>query len=204
MHGNGSDRSAYLGGIRFYVGNPDVTPNNAYHHVPNVVVHARVRDEHLAPNPYRWAPISARTLMGRGRVAVFSFPAAFSPTCSDEHLPAIEATYDRFEAAGCRAMFAVSVNDAFVMHRWGEALGIEKVHLVPDGNGDFTRRMGMLVSRRGLGYGFRSWRYAFLADDGGVVAWFEEPGIGDDGGTGDDPYGATAPEAVLARLEDDR
>ena len=180
MHGNGSDRSAYLGGIRFYVGNPDVTPNNAYHHVPNVVVHARVRDEHLAPNPYRWAPISARTLMGRGRVAVFSFPAAFSPTCSDEHLPAIEAMHDRFEA-----------------------LGVEKVHLVPDGNGDFTRRMGMLVSRRGLGYGFRSWRYAFVADDGEVVAWFEEPGIADDGGTGDDPYGATAPEAVLAWLGDD-
>ena len=168
--------------------------------VPPVMLRTRVKDDAVAPNPFRWAPIRADELMGSGRVAVFSFPAAFSPTCSDSHLPAVEAAYDRFEAAGCAGVFGVSVNDAFVMHRWGAALGIERVRLVPDGNGDFTRRMGMLVSRRNLGYGYRSWRYAFVAEEGEVIAWFEEPGIGDDGGTDDDPYGQTTPERVLAWL----
>ena len=170
--------------------------------VPDVLLHTRVRDEAIEPNPYRWAPIHARALMGHGRVVVFSFPAAFSPVCSDDHLPGVEALYDQFREAGCREVFGLAVNDAFALHRWGEDLGIERTHLVPDGNGDFTRRMGMLVSRRDLGYGFRSWRYAFVAEDGEVTGWFEEPGIGDDGGTDDDPYGATRPERVLRWLRE--
>ena len=169
--------------------------------IPSVLLHTRVRDETLEPNPYRCAPIRADALFGPGRVAVFSFPAAFSPTCSDAHLPAIEAAHERFADAGCEAVFGLAVNDAFAMHRWGEHLGIEHVRLVPDGNGDFTRRMGMLVSRRHLGYGFRAWRHAFVAEGGEIVARFVEPGIGDDGGTDDDPYGETAPERVLDWLE---
>lgn len=167
------------------------------HSLPAVTLHTRLRDKAIEPNPFRWAPIDARDLMGMGRVAVFSFPAAFSPTCSDEHLPGIEAHYDRFIEAGCREVFGLTVNDAFVVHQWAQHLGIERAQLVPDGNGDFTRRMGMLVSRRHLGYGFRSWRYAFVADEGEVVAWFEEPDIQDDGGAHDDPYGETKPERVL-------
>ena len=170
--------------------------------IPDVVLHTRVRDEDIAPNPFRWAPIRAPELMGHGRVAVFLFPAAFSPTCSDSHLPGIEKRHARFEDAGCRAVFGLAVNDAFTMHRWGEQLGIEKVQLLPDGNGDFARRLGMLVSRRHLGYGFRAWRSAFVAEDGKIVAWFQEPGIQDDGGTDDDPYGETAPETVLDWLEE--
>ncbi|KIT17070.1 redoxin family protein [Jannaschia aquimarina] len=169
--------------------------------IPDVVLHTRVRDEAISPNPFRWAPIRAPELMGEGRVAVFLFPAAFSPTCSDSHLPAIEEAYRAFTEAGCRAVFGIAVNDAFTMHQWGRHLGIEKVALVPDGNGDFARRLGMLVSRRHLGYGFRAWRSAFVAEDGEIVAWFEEPGIGDDGGTDDDPYGETEPAKVLDWLE---
>lgn len=173
-------------------------------HIPAVTLHTRVRDEAIEPNPFRWAPINARDLMGTGRVAVFSFPAAFSPTCSDEHLPAIEASHDRFVKAGCREVFGLTVTDAFVVYQWAQHLGIKRTQVVPDGNGDFTRRMGMLVSRRHLGYGFRSWRYAFVADGGEVVAWFEEPDVQDDGGIQDDPYGATAPEVVLKLLEANR
>ena len=169
--------------------------------VPSVLLHTRVRDEAIEPNPFRWAPIRADELMVSGRVAVFVFPAAFSPTCSDSHLPKVEELHDRFVNAGCNAVFGVAVNDAFTMHRWGEQLGIEKVRLIPDGNGDLARRLGILVSRRHLGYGFRAWRSAFVADEGEIVAWFAEPGIEDDGGTDEDPYGETKPELVLEWCE---
>ena len=169
--------------------------------IPSVVLHTRVRDDAIESNPFRWAPIRADELMGSGRVAVFVFPAAFSPTCSDSHLPGVEELHDRFTEAGCTAVFGVAVNDAFTMHRWGETLGIAKVRLVPDGNGDLARRLGILVSRRHLGYGFRAWRSAFVADEGRIVAWFTEPGIEDDGGTDQDPYGETKPERVLEWCE---
>ena len=172
-------------------------PSGLARTIPSVTLYTRVRDDTLEPNPYRWAPIDARDLMGTGRVVVFSMPAAFSPTCSDAHLPSAERLHDDFRNADVDRVFGLAVNDAFTMHRWGEALGIGDVQLVPDGNGDFTRRMGMLVSRRGVGYGPRSWRYAFVADDGEIVAWFEEPGIADDIGPDEDPYGVSAPERVL-------
>ena len=169
--------------------------------VPSVLLHTRVRDETIEPNPFRWAPIRADKLMGLGRVAVFVFPAAFSPTCSDSHLPGVEELHDRLMDAGCTAVFGVAVNDAFTMHRWGVQLGIKKVRLVPDGNGDLARRLGILVSRRHLGYGFRAWRSAFITDGGEIVAWFSEPRIEDDGGTDEDPYDETKPERVLEWCE---
>ena len=170
--------------------------------VPSVTLHCRVRDERYKPNPFRWAPRDSREAFGEGRVVVFSFPAAFSPTCSDTHLPSAEALMDDFEAEGVRAVYGMAVNDAFAMYQWGRHLGIERVRLMPDGNGDFTRRMGMLVSARPYGYGVRSWRYAFVAEDGVIAAWFEEPGIADDVDTDIDPYGETAPEKVLAWLRE--
>jgi peroxiredoxin len=85
------------------------------------------------------------------------------------------------------------------MFQWGKNLGLNNVKLLPDGNGDFTRRMGMLIDKRHLGFGLRSWRYAMLIDDNTVTHWFEEPGINDDG-SDSDPYGETAPEKLLAAL----
>jgi len=87
------------------------------------------------------------------------------------------------------------------MYQWGKHLGVKNVKLLPDGSGDFTRRMGMLVKKDHLGFGDRSWRYAMVVDDGKVVAWFEEPGINDIG-EDDDPYGETRPEPVLEWLKD--
>ena len=78
----------------------------------------------------------------------------------------------------------------------------EKIKLLPDGNGDFTRRMGMLIDKRHLGFGIRSWRYAMIVDDNQITHWFEEPGINDDG-SDSDPYGETAPEKLLAALTGD-
>src|SRR3546814_8543335 len=76
------------------------------------------------------------------RVVVFSLPGAFTPTCTTEQCPAFERFYEDFKAAGVDEVYCVSVNDAFVMYQWGKHLGIKNVKLLPDGSGDFTRRMG--------------------------------------------------------------
>lgn len=165
--------------------------------VPDVVLKTRVRDESIGgDNPFRWQDVRTGDLFRNKRVVVFSLPGAFTPTCSNEQCPAFERLYEEFKAAGADEVYCVSVNDAFVMYQWGKHLGINKVKLLPDGSGDFTRRMGMLVKKDHLGFGDRSWRYAMVADDGEIVAWFEEPGI-NDVGADDDPYGETMPDPVL-------
>jgi len=92
----------------------------------------------------------------------------------------------------------MSVNDAFVMNAWGKQQGLTNVGLIPDGSGEFTRKMGMLVDKDNLGFGMRSWRYAAVINDGTIEAWFEEPGFEDN--HGDDPYGESSPQNVLAKL----
>jgi len=167
---------------------------------PNVTLKTRVRDESVdGPNPFRWQDVQTADLFKGKRVVVFSLPGAFTPTCSTEQCPGFERNYDKFKAAGIDEVYCASVNDAFVMFQWGKSLGIENVKLLPDGSGDFTRRMGMLIKKDHLGFGARSWRYAMIVDDGVITDWFEEPGINDDG-TDEDPYVATTPEAVLAAL----
>ena len=169
--------------------------------VPDVVLKTRVRDESIGgDNPFRWQDVRTGDLFRNKRIVVFSLPGAFTPTCSNEQCPAFEQLYDEFKATGADEVYCVSVNDAFVMYQWGKHLGINRVKLLPDGSGDFTRRMGMLVKKDHLGFGDRSWRYAMVADDGEIVAWFEEPGI-NDVGADDDPYGETRPEPVLEWLK---
>jgi thioredoxin-dependent peroxiredoxin len=133
------------------------------------------------------------------RVVVFSLPGAFTPTCSNRQCPAYDLVYGDLRRLGVDEVYCVSVNDAFVMHQWARSLGIKNIKLIPDGNGQFTRRMGMLVNKEHLGFGYRSWRYAMVVNDGVIEKWFEEPGINDTG-TDDDPYGETDPERVLAYL----
>ena len=165
--------------------------------VPDVVLKTRVRDESIGgDNPFRWQDVRTGDLFRNRRVVVFSLPGAFTPTCSNEQCPAFERFYEDFKAAGVDEVYCVSVNDAFVMYQWGKHLGIDKVKLLPDGSGDFTRRMGMLIKKDHVGFGDRSWRYAMVVDDGEVTAWFEEPGI-NDVGSDSDPYGETKPEPVL-------
>jgi peroxiredoxin len=94
----------------------------------------------------------------------------------------------------------LSVNDAFVMHQWGKHLGLKSVKLLPDGSGDFTRRIGVLVKKDHLGFGQRSWWYAGVFDDGVVRGWFEEPGTNDEGAD-DDPYAESAPDRALEWLK---
>jgi thioredoxin-dependent peroxiredoxin len=169
--------------------------------IPDVTLKTRVRDESISgPNPFRWQDRSTRDLFGAGRVVVFALPGAFTPTCTTEQCPAFERLYDDLRDAGADQVYCLSVNDAFVMYQWGKSLGLNKVVLVPDGSGAFTRRMGMLINKDHLGFGTRSWRYAMVVDDGVVTGWFEEPGI-NDVGADDDPYGESAPDRVLDWLK---
>lgn len=169
--------------------------------VPDVTLKTRVRDETVeGPNPFRWQDVQTADLFAGKRVVVFSLPGAFTPTCSTEQCPAFEREYDGMAARGVDEVYCLSVNDAFVMFQWGKNLGVNKVKLLPDGSGDFTRRMGMLIRKDHLGFGVRSWRYAMVVDDGKITGWFEEPGINDDG-LDEDPYGESAPDKVIEWLD---
>jgi thioredoxin-dependent peroxiredoxin len=142
---------------------------------------------------------SAIDLFSGKRVVIFSLPGAFTPTCSAYQLPGYEEKYDEFTSLGIDAIYCISVNDAFVMNAWAKDLVIEKVKMIPDGNADFTREMGMLVSKGNLGFGNRSWRYAAVIDDG-VVEWMTvEPGQKSE--ATEDPYGMTTPEEMLKYLQ---
>ncbi|MEM8695018.1 MAG: peroxiredoxin [Pseudomonadota bacterium] len=168
--------------------------------VPDVTLKTRMRDESIGgDNPFRWQDVKTGDLFAGKRSVVFSLPGAFTPTCSNEQCPAFERYYDDFRAAGVDEVYCISVNDAFVMYKWSQDLGVEKIKMLPDGSGDFTRRMGMLINKDHLGFGDRSWRYAMVVEDGEIVAWFEEPGINDDGAD-EDPYVESTPENLLRWL----
>ena len=124
-----------------------------------------------------WTDLSTESLFNGKRVIVFSLPGAFTPTCSATHLPRYEELVPIFKEQGIDAVYCVSVNDGFIMHAWGKDQEVRNVQLLPDGNADFTRGMGMLVSKTDLGFGDRSWRYSMLVDDGVVEKMFIEPDL---------------------------
>lgn len=172
--------------------------------IPDVTLKTRVRDETVeGPNPFRWQDLNIRDEFAGKKVIVFSLPGAFTPTCSNEQCPNFERLADEFKALGIDGVYCVAVNDAFVMYQWGKNLGLSKIRLLPDGSGNFTRRMGMLINKDHLGFGQRSWRYAMVIEDNVVTHWFEEPGI-NDVGADSDPYGETAPEHILAVLQGEK
>ncbi|WP_414562623.1 MULTISPECIES: peroxiredoxin [unclassified Anabaena] len=171
--------------------------------VPDVVFKTRVRDESISgPNPYRWEDRTTQDIFGGKRVVVFSLPGAFTPTCSTSHLPRYEELYDEFKALGVDEIVCVSVNDAFVMFQWGKQQGAQKVFLLPDGNGEFTRRMGMLVDKSNLGFGMRSWRYSMVVNDGKIEKIFTEAGHTDNCPT--DPFEVSDADTMLGYLKEAR
>ena len=173
----------------------------AARHVPQATFKIRVRNDALeGPNPFEWKDTTSDDVFKGRTVVLFSLPGAFTPTCSTSHLPRYEELADTFKAEGVDEIVCLSVNDAFVMYQWGQAQGADKVRLLPDGNGEFTRKMGMLVCKDNLGFGMRSWRYAAVVEDGVVKSWFEEPGFSDNCET--DPYGESAPQNLLEKISD--
>lgn len=169
--------------------------------IPTATFKTRVRNEALGgDNPFEWRNVSSEEIFEGKRVVVFSLPGAFTPTCSTSHLPRFEELYDEFTAQDIDDVICISVNDAFVMYQWGLSQKAKNVRLLPDGNGEFTRKMGMLVEKTNLGFGMRSWRYAMVVNDGEIEKMFVEPGFSDN--AEDDPFTVTDADTILAWLKE--
>ena len=134
------------------------------------------------------------------RVVIFSLPGAFTPTCSSQQLPEFEKKYNHLKSLAIDEIYCISVNDSFVMNAWANHMKIKNVKMIPDGSGNFTRFMGMLVGKNHLGFGNRSWRYMAVINDCVIERWWQEPGINNEG-LDDDPYVESTPEHMDIYLQ---
>lgn len=137
--------------------------------VPKVVFRTRQNHE--------WLDVSSDEIFKGRTVVVFSLPGAFTPTCSSTHLPRYNQLTPALKQQGVDEVLCVSVNDAFVMNQWQKEQKADKITFLPDGNGDFSRGMGMLVPKQELGFGDRSWRYSMLVRNGVIEKMFIEPDL---------------------------
>lgn len=141
-----------------------------------------------------WVDITTNEIFAGKKVAVFSLPGAFTPTCSSTHLPRYNQLAGELKKAGVDSIVCISVNDGFVMEAWGKDQEAENVLLLPDGNGEFSEKLGMLVDKSDLGFGKRSWRYSMVVNDGVIEKMFiepEKPG---------DPFEVSDADTMLAYL----
>jgi peroxiredoxin len=169
-------------------------------HVPDATFKTRVRDESVGgENPYRWQDVTSAEIFDGKKVVLFGLPGAFTPTCSTTHLPGYEAQFEDFKKLGVDDVYCLAVNDAFVMKQWADKLEANNVKVLPDGNGDFTRGMGLLVKKNNLGFGERSWRYSMYVEDGIIQKMFIEPGFCDDCPT--DPFEVSDADTILGYLK---
>ena len=155
--------------------------------VPNVTFKTR-RD-------HEWIDRTSDDVFAGKSVIVFSLPGAFTPTCSSSHVPRYNQLQPLFAARGIDDVICVSVNDAFVMDEWRTSQKADRVTFLPDGNGDFTEGMGLLVGKEDLGFGKRSWRYSMLVRDGVIEKMFIEP---DQPG---DPFEVSDADTMLTYLD---
>lgn len=178
--------------------------------IPYTTFHYRIRTDgkpitfvdttNGGENPFDWKEVTTEDIFANKRIMLFSLPGAFTPTCSTFQVPGFEENYDKILNEGIDEVYVISVNDTFVMRKWMIDQGIKNIKFIPDGNGDFTRRMGMLIDKSHLGFGMRSWRYAAVINDCVIEKWWEEPGINDIGDDRD-PYGETSPENCMEYLD---
>jgi glutaredoxin-like protein len=137
--------------------------------VPNVTF--RTRRDH------EWVDVTSDEVFKGRTVVVFALPGAFTPTCSSTHVPRYNQLAPELKRHGVDEIICVSVNDAFVMNEWKAEQKAANVTFLPDGNGDFSRGMGMLVAKEDLGFGDRSWRYSMLVKDGVIEKMFIEADV---------------------------
>lgn len=154
--------------------------------VPHGIFHTRQDDQ--------WVDLSTDELFSHKAIIVFSLPGAFTPTCSSSHLPRYNELEGLFAQQGVDSIVCLSVNDAFVMNAWQADQHADHIQFIPDGNGEFTRGMGMLVEKAALGFGPRSWRYSMLVRNGVVEKMFIEP---DKSG---DPFEVSDADTMLCYL----
>lgn len=142
-------------------------PNKEGQAVPSVTFRIREGDN--------WVDLSTDDIFKGKTVILFSLPGAFTPTCSSTHLPRYNELAPTFEAEGVDTIACLSVNDTFVMNSWAADQRADNITFIPDGNGEFSEGMGMLVNKNDLGFGQRSWRYSMLVKDGIIEKMFIEP-----------------------------
>ncbi len=142
-------------------------PNKEGQRVPSVTFHTRQHNE--------WVDVSSDELFAGKTVIVFSLPGAFTPTCSSTHVPRYNQLANTFKQHGVDEIICMSVNDTFVMNEWKVDQEADNITFIPDGNGEFTDGMGLLVDKHDLGFGKRSWRYSMLVKDGVIEKVFAEP-----------------------------
>ena len=168
--------------------------------VPDVTFKTRVRNDSLeGPNPYQWKDLTTDEVFKGKKVVLFALPGAFTPTCSSTHLPGYEDNCEEFKKLGIDEVLCLAVNDAFVMYKWGQDQGVKNVFLLPDGSGEFSRKMGMLVKKDNVGFGDRSWRYSMFVDDGEIKKMFIEPGFEDN--CASDPFEVSDAATMLNYLK---
>ncbi len=154
--------------------------------VPEVVFKTRLGGE--------WVDVSTQEVFGGKTVVVFALPGAFTPTCSGSHVPRFNELAPAFWANGVDEIICLSVNDTFVMNAWKEDQGADNITFLPDGNGEFSKAMGMLVDKNELGFSYRSWRYAMVVRDKVIEKMFIEPEVPGD------PYEISDADTVLDYL----
>jgi glutaredoxin/glutathione-dependent peroxiredoxin len=133
--------------------------------------------------------ISTDTIFAGKKVLLFAVPGAFTPGCSVTHLPGYVVNADKIKAKGVDTIVCMSVNDAFVMGAWGKAQNAEELLMLADGNGDFTKALGLELDGRGFGLGTRSQRFAMIVENGTVTHLNVEPGPGVDVSSADTMMG---------------
>lgn len=127
------------------------------------------------------APVSTADLFNNNKILMFAVPGAFTPGCSMTHLPGYVVNADKIKEMGVDGIICLSVNDAFVMHAWGEAQNAnDSVVMLADGNGEFTQALGLEMDATGFGMAMRSQRYALIAEDGKITHLNVEDGPGVD------------------------
>jgi len=160
--------------------------NSEGKNVPQVTFHTR--------NNHEWVDISSDDIFKGKTVVVFSLPGAFTPTCSSTHVPRYNQLTPTLKQHGVDEVVCISVNDAFVMNEWRSEQKANNVSFIPDGNGDFSRAMGMLVAKDDIGFGDRSWRYSMLVKNGVIEKMFIEPDMPGD------PFEASDADTMLAYI----
>jgi glutaredoxin-like protein len=123
----------------------------------------------------QWKDVTTEQIFKGRNVVVFALPGAYTPTCSSTHLPRYNELVPTFKRLGIDEVVCLSVNDAFVMSEWQKDQNAPNVTFIPDGNGEFSDKMGLLVDKTHLGFGKRSWRYSMLVRDGVIEKMFIEP-----------------------------
>ena len=167
--------------------------------IPAVVFRTRVGDNESLGGGCaiggEWKDITADALFAGNKVVIFSLPGAYTPTCSSQQVPGYEKRYDELRKY-VDEVYCISVNDSFVMNAWFRDQNISKVNPIGDGEGKFTKGMGMLVNKPKQGFGMRSWRYSALIDNCEVVKMFIEKGK-NDVSNDDDPFEVSDADTML-------